>query len=85
MNLGQAIRFYIKKMTDEIGSGMKKLLLDQDTVLIKFLLDKILIFNLEKNFNIILILDLIFIFFILFILLFINFHILYTNTPKKAG
>ena len=43
MNLVQAIRFYIKKMTDEIGSGMKKLLLDQDTVLIKFL-------NVEQSF-----------------------------------
>ena len=32
MNVVNAIRFYIKKMTDESGSGMKILLLDQDTV-----------------------------------------------------
>jgi hypothetical protein len=32
MNLINAVRFYIKKMTDESGSGMKILLLDQETV-----------------------------------------------------
>jgi hypothetical protein len=33
MNLVAAVRFYIKKMTDESGSGMKILLMDQDTVI----------------------------------------------------
>jgi hypothetical protein len=32
MNVVAAIRFYIKKMTDESGAGMKILLLDQETV-----------------------------------------------------
>ncbi len=32
MNLINAVRFYIKKMTDESGAGMKILLLDQETV-----------------------------------------------------
>ena len=33
MNLVAAVRFYIRKMTDESGSGMKILLMDQDTVI----------------------------------------------------
>ena len=32
MNVVAAIRFYIKKMTDESGAGMKILLMDQETV-----------------------------------------------------
>ncbi len=32
MNVVNAIRFYINKMTEESGAGMKILLLDQDTV-----------------------------------------------------
>jgi hypothetical protein len=32
MNVVAAIRNYVKKMTDESGSGMKILLLDQETV-----------------------------------------------------
>ena len=51
MNLVQAIRFYIKKMTDEIGSGVKIFLLDQDTVLIKFLLFLISIILIRLSLN----------------------------------
>lgn len=32
MNVVAAVRFYIKKMTEESGAGMKILLLDQETV-----------------------------------------------------
>ncbi len=32
MNLTAAIRFYIKKLCDESGPGMKILLMDQETV-----------------------------------------------------
>lgn len=32
MNVVAAVRNYVKKMTDESGSGMKILLLDQETV-----------------------------------------------------
>ena len=32
MNVVAAVRFYIKKFTEESGAGMKILLLDQETV-----------------------------------------------------
>ena len=43
MNVVAAIRFYIKKMTEESGAGMKILLLDQETV--KFFFNSTFKFN----------------------------------------
>ena len=38
MNVVNSIRFYIKKMTEESGTGMKILLLDQETVSLLFII-----------------------------------------------
>ena len=56
MNVVAAIRFYIKKMTDESCAGMKILLLDQETVCFYFSIRTVEFhflrkFNIPKKYN----------------------------------
>lgn len=53
MNVVNSIRFYIKKMTEESGHGMKILLLDQETVSLKYSFNKSIDFigRLNNDFN----------------------------------
>ena len=36
MNVIQAVKMYITKMTEESGPGMKVILMDKDTVMIRY-------------------------------------------------